>query len=98
MSGLGVVRVDMMVPDLYRNPDVWLDFTCQTSEALLGELYCEVKMISTFSIQNYRLTPSSISLSDTALLIEEKTRPPLWKAGLVVIDPVSEAATEQIFI
>ena len=32
--------MDMMVPDLYRNPEVWLDFTCQTSEELLGELYC----------------------------------------------------------
>ena len=39
MSGLGVVRVDMMVPDLYRNPEVWLDLTCQISEELLGELY-----------------------------------------------------------
>ena len=41
MSGLGEARVDMMVPDLYLNPEVWLDFTCQTSEELLGELYCQ---------------------------------------------------------
>ena len=31
--------VDMMVPDLYLKPEVWLDFTCQMSEELLGEYY-----------------------------------------------------------
>ena len=35
-------------------------------------------------------------LLDTALLMDENTLPPLWKNGLVVINPMSEAATEII--
>ena len=39
------------------------------------------------------LTLSSISLSDMALLMDKYPRPPRTKAGFVVKDPVSEAAT-----
>ena len=45
-----------------------------------------------------KLTLSSIPLSEMALLMEEKTLPPLWNAGFVVMEPVSEAATEIYFV
>ena len=40
MSGLGVVTVDMMVPDLYLNPEVRDDLTGHTSALLEGEASC----------------------------------------------------------